>query len=117
MLNVVLPCHFNLFSKKSQIGELNIGSCDYDVQHLLDELKGADGGEEICNGLMAEGQDCNLPLMPGSYAKGDEAIVITLPDIPPVLEPFLKGTIKAQAIGTKPDGTEVACLEIMLELA
>merc|ERR1712156_493017 len=98
------------------IGNLNIGSCDYDVQHLLDTLKGADGGEEICNSLMAEGQDCNLPLMPGSYAKGDEAIVITLPDIPPVLEPFLKGTIKAQAIGKKPDGSAVACLEVMLEL-
>ena len=95
---------------------MNIGSCNYDVQHLLDELKGAEGGEEICNGLMAEGQDCNLPLMPGSYAKGDEAIVITLPDIPPVLEPFLKGTIKAQAIGTKPDGTEVACLGATIEM-
>merc|ERR1711872_584536 len=33
--NLPIPC--------LPIGELNIGSCDYDVQHLLDELKGADG--------------------------------------------------------------------------
>merc|ERR1719220_151715 len=51
--NLPIPC--------LPLGELNIGSCSYDIQHLLDELKGAVGGEEICKGLMAEGQDCNLP--------------------------------------------------------
>merc|ERR1711997_24016 len=107
--NLPIPC--------LPIGDLHIGSCDYTVQHLLDTLLGADGGQEICDGLMAEGQACALPLMPGSYAKGDEAIIIDLPEIPAILEPFLKGTIQAQAIGTKPDGTEVACLEVMLELA
>ena len=101
---------------KFQIGDLNIGSCNYDIQHLLDEVKGLDGGEAICTGITPEGQDCNLPLMPGTYAEGDDAIVITLPDIPAVLEPFLKGTVQAQAIGKKPDGTPVACLEVMLEL-
>ena len=99
-----------------QIGELNIGSCSYDIQHLLDELKGAEGGEEICKGLMAEGQDCNLPFMPGQYAAGTDKIEILLPEIPSVLQPFLKGTINAQAIGKKPDGTPVACLEVNLEL-
>ena len=83
----------------------------------MDELKGAAGGEEICNGLMAEGQDCNLPFMAGDYAAGSEKIDIVLPEIPAVLEPFLKGNIQAQAIGKKPDGTPVACLEVMLELA
>ena len=65
---------------------------------------------------MAEGQDCNLPFMPGQYAAGDDTIEILLPEIPAVLEPFLKGTINAQAIGKKPDGTPVACLEVNLEL-
>ena len=80
-------------------------------------MKAQEGGEEICNGLMAEGQACALPLMPGKYAPGTESVEITLPDIPAILEPFLKGQVLAQAIGTKPDGTEVACLEITLELA
>ena len=100
-----------------QIGALNIGSCNYDVQHILDEVKGLDGGEEICTGLTPEGQDCNLPMMAGTYAGGDGAIVIALPDIPASLQPFLKGkTVKAQAIGKKPDGTPVACLEVIVEL-
>merc|ERR1739848_383733 len=83
--NLPIPC--------LPIGELNIGSCSYDVQHLLDELKGAEGGMEICTTLMAVGQPCDLPLMPGQYAAGDDTIEILLPEIPPVLEPFLKGNI------------------------
>merc|ERR1712020_586352 len=38
--NLPVPC--------LPIGDLNIGSCNYDIQHLLDEVKGLDGGEEIC---------------------------------------------------------------------
>ena len=95
---------------------MNIGSCSYDIQHLLEELKGAVGGEEICQGLMAEGQDCNLPSMPGQYAAGTDVIEILLPEIPAVLQPFLKGTINAQVTGKKADGTPVACLEVNLEL-
>ena len=99
-----------------QIGNLNIGSCSYDIQHLLEVLKGAAGGEEICKGLMAEGQDCNLPFMAGQYAAGTDVIEILLPEIPAVLQPFLKGTINAKVTGKKADGTPVACLEVNLEL-
>ena len=96
---------------------MNIGSCSYDIQHLLDELKGAAGGEEICTGLMAEGQDCNLPFMAGQYAAGTDVIEILLPEIPAVLQPFLKGTINVQVTGRKADGTENgSCLEVNLEL-
>ena len=65
---------------------------------------------------MAEGQDCNLPFMPGQYAAGTDKIEILLPEIPAVLQPFLKGTINAQVTGKKADGTPVACLEVNLEL-
>ena len=96
---------------------MNIGSCRYDIQHLLEVLKGAAGGEEICKGLMAEGQDCNLPFMPGQYAAGTDKIEILLPEIPAVLEPFLKGTINAKVTGKKADGTDNgSCLEVNLEL-
>ena len=65
---------------------------------------------------MAEGQDCNLPFMPGQYAAGSDKIEILLPEIPSVLAPFLKGTINAKVTGKKADGTPVACLEVNLIL-
>ena len=105
------------FYSNLQVDDLHIGSCSYEIQHLLDVLKGAEGGEEICKSLMAEGQACDLPLKPATYAPGDEAITIELPDIPAVLEPFLKGTIQAQVTNKKPDGSPVSCLEVMVELA
>ena len=95
---------------------MNIGSCSYEIQHLLDTLKGAENGEEICTALMAEGQACDLPLMPGTYAPGN-AITIELPEIPAILEPFLKGTVQASVTNKKPDGSAVSCLEVMVELA
>ena len=70
----------------------------------------------ICDMLMPEGQACAEPLNPGSYAPGDVPLTVTLPEIPATLEPFLKGRIKAKAIGIKPDGTEIACLSVILEL-
>ena len=65
---------------------------------------------------MAEGQECSLPLNPGSYAPGDQPLELTLPDIPAALEPFLKGKIEAQIIGIIPDGTQIVCLQTELEL-
>ena len=70
----------------------------------------------VCELLLPEGQDCSLPLNPGSYAPGTEAIEVTIPDIPAALEPFLKGKINAKLIGIIPDGTEIVCLETNLEL-
>merc|ERR1711963_1147511 len=75
--NLPIPC--------LPIDDLNIGSCTYDVQKLLDDAAALG----VCDMIMAEGQECTLPLMPGSYA------------------PFLKGSIEAQAIGYKADGTKV----------
>ena len=70
----------------------------------------------VCELFLPEGQDCSLPLNPGAYAPGTEAIEVTIPDIPATLEPFLKGKINAKLIGIIPDGTEIVCLETNLEL-
>lgn len=70
----------------------------------------------VCELFLPEGQDCSLPLNPGAYAPGTEAIEVTIPDIPAALEPFLKGKINAKLIGIIPDGTEIVCLETNLEL-
>ena len=91
---------------------MNIGSCTYPVEQLLSDA--VELG--VCDLLMPEGQACELPLMAGSYAPGDQALEVTLPEIPAVLEPFLKGRIAAKVIGIKPDGTEIACLSVTLEL-
>ena len=70
----------------------------------------------VCELFLPEGQDCSLPLNPGAYAPGTEAIEVTIPDIPAALEPLLKGKINAKLIGIIPDGTEIVCLETNLEL-
>lgn len=66
---------------------------------------------------MAEGQSCAMPLNPGSYAPGNDALEVTIPDIPAILEPFLKGDISVKAQGFDPSGAEVACLALTIELS
>ena len=91
---------------------MNIGSCTYPIQRLLGDALELG----ICELFLPEGQACSLPLNPGSYAPGTEALEVTLPEIPAALEPFLKGKINAKLIGIIPDGTEIVCLETTLEL-
>eukprot|EP00093_Oithona_nana_P009909 09909.XXX_599589_598912_1 [CDS] Oithona nana genome sequencing. len=102
--NLPIPC--------LPIDGLEIGSCTYPIQRLLDDALELG----VCELFLPEGQDCSLPLNPGSYAPGTEALEVTIPDIPAVLEPFLKGKINAKLIGIIPDGTEIVCLETTLEL-
>ena len=64
--------------------------------------------------LMPEGQACELPLRPGSYAQ-DVSFELTLPEIPAIWEPFLKGNIKAKLFGIKPDGTKISCISVTYE--
>merc|ERR1712111_50155 len=52
--NLPIPC--------LPIEDLNIGSCTYPVEH------------GVCDLLMPEGQACELPLVAGSYAPGDQAL-------------------------------------------
>ena len=117
---IVLPAKVKIKNSTSwvylrlfQIGEHGIGSCLIEVDHLLEDALELG----ICDQLMAEGQACSLPLMPGSYAPGSEAMEVVIPEIPAALEPFIKGNIEAKAYGIKADGTEVACLQTLLELA
>ena len=57
-----------------------------------------------------------MPLEAGEYAPGDDVLEVVLPDIPDVLQPFLKGRIEAKVYGMLPDNTEIACLSLLLEL-
>ena len=51
--NLTIPCH-------------GLSFCSYDMQTLLNETMHEDD-REICNSVMPEGQDCNLPLKTGLY--------------------------------------------------
>ena len=63
---------------------------------------------------MPEGQDCQLPLNPGSYSPG--VYEMTFPNIPAIIKPLLKGKLDTKII-LMPDGkTESACVQFRIEL-
>ncbi len=95
-----------------QIDGTPLGSCEYEASKLLTDLEGTG----YCDQLVPEGQACALPLNPGTYAPGDSVIEITLPDIPPILIPFLGGDIDATVVIKLADGTEIICLHVLIEL-
>merc|ERR1712243_326853 len=68
LIPVPIPC--------LEIDGLHIGSCDYDGDYLLTE-----GADAICGPYFPEGQECALPLNPGTYG-GDPPLVLEVPEIP-----------------------------------
>jgi hypothetical protein len=92
--------------------EVDIGSCTYELDYLIGKL--AEGGD--CALYMPEGQECALPLHPGTYINPTEPISITLPEIPDILVPFLKGTIRAKVHGMDENGQAMFCLQLELAL-
>ena len=84
---------------------------DYDGDHLL-EL----GAEALCPTYFPDGQECALPLNPGTYG-GDPPIVLTLPEIPAIIAELLaSGTYYAEATISLADGTQMACLFVRVEV-
>lgn len=63
-----------------------------------------------------KGQDCALPLKPGPYSPGNLPMLLTWPEIPKLLEPYLIGTYEVKTIGIDPSGNEVACSKIVFKL-
>eukprot|EP00092_Neocalanus_flemingeri_P018931 GFUD01020507.1.p1 GENE.GFUD01020507.1~~GFUD01020507.1.p1 ORF type:complete len:196 (+),score=39.46 GFUD01020507.1:25-588(+) len=103
-ISIPFPC--------TEVAEgVHLGSCDYDIDHLLEI-----GGDAVCTPLFPEGQDCMLPMNPGVYGGGDP-VVITLPEIPAIITQLLvPGTIYADATISLADGTEMACIYFRLKL-
>eukprot|EP00091_Calanus_sinicus_P017817 TRINITY_DN3869_c0_g1_i1.p2 TRINITY_DN3869_c0_g1~~TRINITY_DN3869_c0_g1_i1.p2 ORF type:complete len:169 (-),score=59.35 TRINITY_DN3869_c0_g1_i1:137-643(-) len=58
------------------IEDIHIGSCSYDGDELL-----ASAGDFLCPAYVPEGQECMLPLNPGSYGSAD-SLTVTLPTSP-----------------------------------
>merc|ERR1712215_595447 len=100
LIPIPIPC--------VEIGDISLGSCEYGIDALLTA-----GADLLCPTLPA-GQDCNLPLNPGSY--GGE-ILFQFPEINPIIAELLAaGTYKIDAKFLQEDGTEFTCLTFNLEL-
>merc|ERR1712106_903161 len=93
------------------IGDISIGSCHYNGDDLL-----ASASDFLCPTYVPEGQECMLPLGPGSYGGGDPLVVV-LPEIPGIIVDLLaSGTYYADATVNYADGTQMTCIYIRVEL-
>merc|ERR1711973_929060 len=102
LIPLPLPC--------LEIGDLHIGSCDYDGQDLLDH-----GADFLCPDYFPDGQSCTLPLNPGTY--GGEPLTVTFGDLPDLIVDLLaSGTYEATAHAYLADGTEMTCIYVRAEL-
>merc|ERR1711942_109009 len=103
LISIPIPC--------LEIGGLHIGSCTYDA----DELLGI-ASDFLCPDYVPEGQECKLPLSPGTYGGGEPLTLGPIEDIPDALTPFLKGTIFAEAHVQKASGDEMVCIWVRAAL-
>merc|ERR1712244_64130 len=93
------------------IGDISIGSCTYDGDELL-----AGASDFLCPTYVPEGQECSLPLNPGSYGSAD-SLTVTLPEIPGILVDLLaSGTYYADATVKYADGSEMTCIYLRVEI-
>jgi len=92
--------------------EIPLGSCEYDADQLL-----ALGAPTLCPTYFPDGQECKLPLAPGTYGDGP-ALVIDLPELPDggIILPLLEGIVRAKVHVSSADGTEIGCIQVRVEL-
>merc|ERR1712079_550792 len=96
---------------KEGLIDLHIGSCSYDADYLLTKFS-----DFLCPAHVPDGQTCATPLNPGTYG-GDPPIVVEIPEIPDIIAGFLaSGTYYADATITNPDGTQMTCLYVRIEV-
>merc|ERR1712033_31607 len=101
LINMPLPC--------LEIDGHHLGSCDYDGDYLLTVAKDALCGDKYTpGGYFPAGQECKLPLQPGTYG-GKDPIVLTLPALPDIILPFTHGKFHADLKALHEDGSEIGC--------
>merc|ERR1712121_365616 len=74
------------------------------------------GDKYTPGGYFPAGQECKLPLQPGTYG-GKDPIVVTLPTLPDIILPFTHGKFHADLKALHEDGSEIGCAKIHVELA
>merc|ERR1711953_126300 len=103
LIDLPIPC--------LEIDGLHIGSCSYDADYLITKLS-----DFLCPAHVPDGQACATPLNPGTYG-GDPPIEVVIPEIPDLIAGFLaSGTYYADATVTNPDGTQMTCLYVRIEV-
>merc|ERR1712168_1249824 len=101
-LNIVKEGIVDLPIPCLEIEGLHVGSCSYDADYLLTKF--------------SDFQACATPLNPGTYG-GDPPIEVVIPEIPDLIAGFLaSGTYYADATITNPDGTQMTCLYVRIEV-
>ena len=85
---------------------------EYDADYLLEKFS-----DFLCPAHVPEGQSCATPLNPGVYG-GDPPIELVLPEIPDVIVDLVgAGPYSAEAKVLLPDGSEMTCIYIHVQLA
>merc|ERR1712168_1714566 len=103
LVDLPIPC--------LEIDGLHIGSCSYDADYLITKFS-----DFLCPAHVPDGQACATPLNPGTYG-GDPPIEVVIPEIPDLIAGFLaSGTYYADATITNPDGTQMTCLYVRIEV-
>ena len=103
IVDLPLPC--------LEIDGLHVGSCEYTADYLLEKFSGF-----LCPDHVPAGQTCATPLMPGTYG-GDPPITMEIPEIPEIIASLLaSGTFYADATIMYPDGTQMTCLYVRIEV-
>merc|ERR1711936_1231681 len=103
LVDLPIPC--------LEIDGLHIGSCSYDADYLITKFS-----DFLCPAHVPDGQACATPLNPGTYG-GDPPIEVVIPEIPDPIAGFLaSGTYYADATVTNPDGTQMTCLYVRIEV-
>ena len=91
--------------------DLNIGSCEYDVDFLLNAMERFGNGFADCSPY-----DCKLPIPAGKY--GTEAFEILIPaefKLPFMAAMFLEGKIAAH-VSVISDGKEIICADVSIDI-
>merc|ERR1712241_753959 len=104
LIDIPIPC--------IPLDGISIGTCDYDVQELLNLA-----ADFLCPTYVPEGQACSLPLGPGMYG-GQDPLTVVLGDLPSLIVDLIaSGTYKAVITIVLPDGSEMTCIEGSVDIS
>jgi len=107
LIPLPIPC----LELEGEEGPINVGSCEYDADYLLNKFS-----DFLCPAHVPEGQTCATPLSPGVYG-GEPAIEVEIPAIPDILAELIgAGTYYAAASINNPDGSQMTCIYVRVEV-
>jgi len=108
LIPLPIPC-LELTNEEGEL--IHVGSCEYEADYLLTKYT-----DFLCPAHVPEGQACATPLNPGVYG-GEPAIEVMIPAIPDILAELIgAGTYYASASINNPDGSQMTCVYVRVEV-